>query len=163
MGVSNELFWFILLQRYRLVFRFSWLGDGQRNLWSRREEKWVHIRINIRIVYTLAPFGRRQWRMFFATVRGLTLYLHKNEKGFDGSRFSIFQNCIRLHHALAEIPHDYTKKSHVFRITTAKLGEYLIQTSSPGKSTQQPRHSNACIFRRTDQMGIVDQWDSVFI
>ncbi|KAI6175337.1 hypothetical protein M3Y97_00677900 [Aphelenchoides bicaudatus] len=77
------------------------------------------------------PFGRRQWKMYFATVRGLTLYLHKNERGFDGSRFAVFQNCIRLHHALAEIPHDYTKKSHVFRVTTAKLGEYLLQTSSP--------------------------------
>jgi len=32
---------------------------------------------------------------------------------------------------MAEVPHDYTKKSHVFRITTSKLGEYLLQTSSP--------------------------------
>ncbi|KAI6221939.1 PH and SEC7 domain-containing protein 3 [Aphelenchoides fujianensis] len=58
------------------------------------------------------PFGRRQWRMYFATVRGLVLYLHKNERGFEASRFEIFQNCIRLHHALAEVPRDYTKKSH---------------------------------------------------
>ncbi|KAI6192568.1 PH and SEC7 domain-containing protein 3 [Aphelenchoides fujianensis] len=55
----------------------------------------------------------------------------KNERGFEASRFEVFQNCIRLHHALAEVPRDYTKKSHVFRITTAKLGEYLVQTSSP--------------------------------
>lgn len=83
-----------------------------------------------------APLGRRQWKMFFATVRGLTLYMHKNERGFEGSRFEVFQNCIRLHHAFAEPASDYTKRSHVFRITTAKLGEYLLQTSSPEELTK---------------------------
>ncbi|CAD5220052.1 unnamed protein product [Bursaphelenchus okinawaensis] len=77
------------------------------------------------------PFGRRRWQMHFATVRGLVLFLHKNEKGFEGSKFDAFNNCIRLHHSLAEKCHDYKKKQHVFRLITAKLGEYLIQTSSP--------------------------------
>ncbi|CAD5226961.1 unnamed protein product [Bursaphelenchus xylophilus] len=77
------------------------------------------------------PFGRRKWQMHFATVRGLVLYLHKNEKGFEGSKYDAFNNCIRLHHALAEKCYDYKKKQHVFRLVTAKLGEYLIQTSSP--------------------------------
>ncbi|KAI6180905.1 hypothetical protein M3Y98_00771700 [Aphelenchoides besseyi] len=91
---------------------------------------YFHGWVMIKEVYD-PPFGRRQWRMYFGTVRGLVLYLHKNERGFEASRFEVFQNCIRLHHSLAEIPRDYTKKSHVFRITTAKLGEYLVQTSSP--------------------------------
>lgn len=69
--------------------------------------------------------------MHFATVRGLVLYLHKNERGFEGSQYNAFNNCIRLHHALAEKCIDYKKKQHVFRLITAKLGEFLIQTSSP--------------------------------
>lgn len=69
--------------------------------------------------------------MYFATVRGLVLFLHKNERGFEGSQFAAFNNCIRLHHAFAERCTDYKKKQHVLRLVTAKLGEYLIQTSSP--------------------------------
>ncbi|KAK0398470.1 hypothetical protein QR680_002603 [Steinernema hermaphroditum] len=79
------------------------------------------------------PFGRRSWRMLYATVRGLVLYLHKNEKGFQNGAFQTYNNCIMLHHCLAEVPQDYKKKQHVFRLRTANLGEYLFQTSSPGE------------------------------
>lgn len=81
--------------------------------------------------------------MQFATIRGMVLYLHKNENGFNRSRHEIFNNCIRLHHSysiakilvsgelldyfLAEVPKDYTKKPYVFRLRTADLGEFLFQ------------------------------------
>uniref|UniRef100_A0A1I7Y2U9 PH domain-containing protein n=1 Tax=Steinernema glaseri TaxID=37863 RepID=A0A1I7Y2U9_9BILA len=79
------------------------------------------------------PIGRRSWRMLYATVRGLVLYLHKNEKGFQNGTFETYNNCIMLHHCLAEVPHDYKKKQHIFRLRTANLGEYLFQTSSPAE------------------------------
>ncbi|TMS38035.1 hypothetical protein L596_004849 [Steinernema carpocapsae] len=79
------------------------------------------------------PFGRRGWRMLYATIRGLVLYLHKNEKGFQNGTFQAYNNCIMLHHSIAEVPQDYKKKQHVFRLRTANLGEYLFQTSSPAE------------------------------
>ncbi|KAI1726395.1 pleckstrin homology domain-containing protein [Ditylenchus destructor] len=82
------------------------------------------------------PFGRRKWIMQFATIRGMVLYLHKDENGFTRSRHEIFNNCVRLHHSLAEIPKDYTKKPYVFRLRTADLGEILFQTSEPEEVQQ---------------------------
>lgn len=38
-------------------------------------------------------------------------------------------NAIRIHHALATMANDYTKKQHVFRLQTADQAEYLFQTS----------------------------------
>lgn len=77
----------------------------------------------------LAPFGRRKWQMFYATIRGMIMYLHKNENGFNGNRHEIFNHCIRLHHAFAEPANDYKKKQHVFRLKMANFGEFLFQTS----------------------------------
>lgn len=37
-------------------------------------------------------------------------------------------NAIRIHHALATMANDYTKKQHVFRLQTADQAEYLFQT-----------------------------------
>lgn len=68
--------------------------------------------------------------MCYATIRGMVLYLHKNEKVFETSRrHETFANCIRLHHAVAEVADDYTKRPHVFRLRSANLGELLFQTS----------------------------------
>lgn len=81
--------------------------------------------------YILAPFGRRKWIMSYATLRGMVFYLHKSEKIFEGCCHETFANCIRLHHAIAEIASDYTKRQHVFRLRTANFGEFLFQTSEP--------------------------------
>lgn len=67
--------------------------------------------------------------MFYATIRGMILYLHKNENGFNGHRHEIFNHCVRLHHAFAEPANDYKKRQHVFRLRTANFGEFLFQTS----------------------------------
>ncbi|CEF60735.1 Sec7 domain and Pleckstrin homology domain, spectrin-type and Pleckstrin homology domain and Pleckstrin homology-like domain and Sec7 domain, alpha orthogonal bundle-containing protein [Strongyloides ratti] len=76
------------------------------------------------------PFGRRKWELLYGTVKGLTLYLHKDEDGFKKNNCEVFKNCILLHHSIAEVANDYKKKNNVFRIKTARGGEYLLQTTS---------------------------------
>lgn len=77
------------------------------------------------------PLGRRGWRMFYATVKGLVLYLHKDERGFAKAKgsFAVFHNSIRLHHAIAAPYARHTKRNNVFRLRTAGYGEYLFETS----------------------------------
>uniref|UniRef100_A0A915PYP6 Uncharacterized protein n=1 Tax=Setaria digitata TaxID=48799 RepID=A0A915PYP6_9BILA len=82
------------------------------------------------------PFGRRGWKMVYARLRGMVLYLHKDESGFRHGRFQTFNNAILLHHALAEKPEDYCKRQHVFKLRTANLGETLFQTSDPSEVQQ---------------------------
>ncbi|KAL3982265.1 hypothetical protein ACH3XW_46500 [Acanthocheilonema viteae] len=82
------------------------------------------------------PFGRRGWKMVYARLRGMVLYLHKDENGFRRGRFQTFNNAILLHHALAEKPEDYNKRQHVFKLKTANLGETLFQTSDPNEVQQ---------------------------
>lgn len=79
------------------------------------------------------PLGRRRWQMLYATIRGMVLYLHQNENSFSSARYITFRNCILLHHSLAEIPRDYTKRKNVFLLRTASLGEFLFQTSDPSE------------------------------
>ncbi|VDP13127.1 unnamed protein product [Onchocerca flexuosa] len=67
------------------------------------------------------PFGRRGWKMVYARLRGMVLYLHKDENGFRRDRFQTFNNAILLHHALAEKPEDYCKRQHIFKLRTANL------------------------------------------
>ncbi|XP_023238782.1 PH and SEC7 domain-containing protein 2-like isoform X3 [Centruroides sculpturatus] len=76
------------------------------------------------------PLGKRGWKMFYATLRDLVLYLHKDENGFRKNQlYDSLYNSIRIHHALATKASDYTKKQHVFRLQTADQAEYLFQTS----------------------------------
>ena len=87
-------------------------------------------------IYTndiLAPLGRRKWQMFYATLRGMVLYLHKNEHGFDKGTFNAYNNCVLLHHAVASRANDYTKRQNVFRVHTAELGEILFETADPAE------------------------------
>uniref|UniRef100_A0A914UQQ4 Uncharacterized protein n=1 Tax=Plectus sambesii TaxID=2011161 RepID=A0A914UQQ4_9BILA len=74
------------------------------------------------------PLGRRGWKMFYATLKGMVLYLHKDERGFKNGHYQTFNNAILIHHSIAQRPNDYSKKQHVFRLRTANLGEFLFQT-----------------------------------
>jgi PH/SEC7 domain-containing protein len=74
--------------------------------------------------------------MFYATVRGMVLYLHKNDRGFEGSQYETFHNCVMLHHAIAEVPKDYTKRQNVFRLRTANFGELLFQAAEKLEMTK---------------------------
>ncbi|CAF0865144.1 unnamed protein product, partial [Didymodactylos carnosus] len=78
------------------------------------------------------PFMRRSWKTFYASLRDMVLYLHKNESQTDTKIIlcdNSISNAIRVHHALATEAKEYTKKQHVFRLRTADWAEYLFQTS----------------------------------
>jgi PH and SEC7 domain-containing protein len=75
-----------------------------------------------------APFLRRGWKAYYASLRDMILYLHKNDE--QPPAISIGDtNAIRLHHALAQEAVDYRKRQHVFRLKTSDWAEYLFQTS----------------------------------
>jgi len=79
-------------------------------------------------ISNLAPFMRRSWKAYYASLRDMVLYLHKN----DQQPTTILvgdTNAIRLHHAFAQEATDYRKRQHVFRLKTADWAEYLFQTS----------------------------------
>ncbi|GFU66757.1 PH and SEC7 domain-containing protein 3, partial [Trichonephila clavipes] len=74
------------------------------------------------------PIGKRGWKMFYADLRDLILYLHKDEGYSKNQLYDSLHNSIRIHHALATRATDYTKKQHVFRLQTADQAVYLFQT-----------------------------------
>jgi hypothetical protein len=70
--------------------------------------------------------------MFYAVLRDLTLYFHKDETGvkLKASHHSLYEslnNAIRIHHAMSSRANDYAKRSNVFRLATADRSEYLFQ------------------------------------
>ena len=87
--------------------------------------------------------GKRSWKMYFAVLKDLVLYLYKDEatckgelppKGSAQRKKSSSADpapaaIIRIHHALAATAPDYTKKPNVFRLYTADRAQFLIQTS----------------------------------
>ena len=93
--------------------------------------------------------GKRGWRMYFAVLKDLVLYLYKDEATCKGemppkgsnTRCKKTSNTgtttselgpavvIRVHHALAASAPDYTKKKNVFRLFTADRAQFLIQAS----------------------------------
>jgi len=76
----------------------------------------------------LAAVGRRGWRMFYATLCDMVLYLHKDERSFtQNSSFGTTANAVRVHHALATRAADYIKKQHVFRLQAADWSQSLFQ------------------------------------
>ena len=71
---------------------------------------------------------RRGWKAYYASLRDMILYLHKNDE--QPAAIVIGDtNAIRLHHALAQVAVDYRKRQHVFRLKTSDWAEYLFQTS----------------------------------
>lgn len=77
-----------------------------------------------------SPFLKRSWKMFYASLRDMVLYLHKDDKVFKNNSFDNITNAIRIHHAYATVATDYKKKQFVFRLKTADWAEYLFQTSN---------------------------------
>ena len=68
--------------------------------------------------------------MFYASLRDMVIYLHKDDKVFKNNTFDNITNAIRIHHAYAAVATDYKKKQFVFRLKTADWAEYLFQTSN---------------------------------
>jgi len=73
-----------------------------------------------------APLGKRCWKMYYMVLRDTALYLYTDENCYK--RSTLCTNTTQLQHALAAKASDYTKKKHVFRLQTADLAQYLIQT-----------------------------------
>jgi len=78
--------------------------------------------------FNLAPFMRRSWKAYYASLRDMVLYLHKNDQQ-PATILVGDTNALRLHHAFAQEAIDYRKRQHVFRLKTADWAEYLFQTS----------------------------------
>jgi len=64
--------------------------------------------------------------MFYAALCDMTLYMYSDENSYKRSTHC--SNVIHLHHSLAAKAGDYVKKNHVFRLQTADMAQYLIQT-----------------------------------
>ncbi|XP_007895645.1 PH and SEC7 domain-containing protein 1 isoform X2 [Callorhinchus milii] len=77
------------------------------------------------------PRGKRGWKTFYAVLKGMILYLQKDEYKSDKQLSDEdLKNAISIHHSLAERASDY-KKSNVFYLKTADWRIFLFQAPSP--------------------------------
>jgi len=92
------------------------------------KHRWVSVDVLHYPCYVCsAPLGKRGWKMFYATLRDMVLYLHNDEHGLKRNA-GHYGNTLHIHHSLAIKATDYIKKNHVFRLQTADMAQYLIQT-----------------------------------
>ncbi|CAK9300271.1 unnamed protein product [Gordionus sp. m RMFG-2023] len=77
-----------------------------------------------------SSFIRRNWRTFFATLRGRILYLNKGGILGEDSFLGHDYNSIRLHHALATKSSEYVRKPFVFQLQTADWAIYFFQAGN---------------------------------
>ncbi|XP_028653538.2 PH and SEC7 domain-containing protein 2-like [Erpetoichthys calabaricus] len=73
------------------------------------------------------PWGKRSWKVFYAVLKGMVLYLQKNE---CKPNWQNSEEVISVHHALAEQAVDYTKRPNVFRLQTADWRVFLFKASN---------------------------------
>lgn len=73
------------------------------------------------------PWGKRGWKTFYGVLKGMVLYLQKNDYRRDQLTN---EEVVSVHHSLAEQASDYTKRPHVFRLQTADWRIFLFQASS---------------------------------
>uniref|UniRef100_A0A671YPR3 PH and SEC7 domain-containing protein 3-like n=1 Tax=Sparus aurata TaxID=8175 RepID=A0A671YPR3_SPAAU len=73
------------------------------------------------------PWGKRGWKTFYGGLRGMVLYLQKDDYRRDQMTN---EEVVSVHHSLTEQAADYTKRPHVFRLQTADLRVFLFQASS---------------------------------
>ncbi|XP_067876593.1 PH and SEC7 domain-containing protein 1-like isoform X4 [Heterodontus francisci] len=74
------------------------------------------------------PRGRRGWKTFYAVLKGMILYLQKDEYKSDKQLSEEdLKNAISIHHSLAVRASDYSKKPNVFYLKTADWRMFLLQ------------------------------------
>ncbi|KAM7368957.1 hypothetical protein PAMP_013257 [Pampus punctatissimus] len=73
------------------------------------------------------PWGKRSWKTFCGVLRGMVLYLQKDDYRREQQ---INEEVVSVHHSLAEQAANYTKKPHVFRLQTADWRVFLFQATS---------------------------------
>uniref|UniRef100_A0A3B4A512 Uncharacterized protein n=1 Tax=Periophthalmus magnuspinnatus TaxID=409849 RepID=A0A3B4A512_9GOBI len=77
------------------------------------------------------PRGKRGWKTFYGTLKGLVLYLHKEEQrsGQELTQEDL-KNAVSIHHSLAMRAVDYSKRANVFYLRTADWRVFLFQAAS---------------------------------
>lgn len=77
------------------------------------------------------PRGKRGWRSFYGTLKGLVLYLQKDEyrTGQELTQEDV-KNAVSIHHSLAMRAADYSKRPNVFYLRTADWRVFLFQAPS---------------------------------
>ncbi|XP_055018537.1 PH and SEC7 domain-containing protein 1-like isoform X3 [Boleophthalmus pectinirostris] len=77
------------------------------------------------------PRGKRGWKSFYGTLKGLVLYLQKEEyrSGQELSQEDL-KNAVSVHHSLAMRAVDYSKRANVFYLRTADWRVFLFQATS---------------------------------
>ncbi|XP_010766008.1 PH and SEC7 domain-containing protein 1-like, partial [Notothenia coriiceps] len=74
------------------------------------------------------PRGKRGWKSFYATLKGLVLYLQKDEFRADRDLSEEdARNAVSIHHSLAMRAADYSKRPNVFYLRTADWRVFLLQ------------------------------------
>ncbi|CAG5867495.1 unnamed protein product [Menidia menidia] len=73
------------------------------------------------------PWGKRGWKTFYGVLKGMVLYLQKDNYRRDHQSS---EEVVSVHHSVAEQAANYTKKPHVFRLQTADWRIFLFQASS---------------------------------
>ncbi|KAM8848520.1 LOW QUALITY PROTEIN: PH and SEC7 domain-containing protein 2 [Synchiropus picturatus] len=77
------------------------------------------------------PRGRRGWKKFYAVLKGMILYLQKDEYKPDADISEVdLKNAVRVHHALATRATDYSKRANVLKLKTSDWRVFLLQASS---------------------------------
>uniref|UniRef100_A0A669AYG7 Pleckstrin and Sec7 domain containing 2 n=1 Tax=Oreochromis niloticus TaxID=8128 RepID=A0A669AYG7_ORENI len=74
------------------------------------------------------PRGRRGWKKFYAVLKGMILYLQKDEYKPDTDISEVdLKNAVRIHHALATRATDYSKRANVLKLKTSDWRVFLLQ------------------------------------
>ncbi|XP_067828569.1 PH and SEC7 domain-containing protein 1-like isoform X1 [Heptranchias perlo] len=77
------------------------------------------------------PRGRRGWKTFYAVLKGMILYLQKDEYKSDKQLSEEdLKNAISIHHSLVVRASDYSKRPNVFYLKTADWRMFLFQAPS---------------------------------
>ncbi|XP_064164597.1 PH and SEC7 domain-containing protein 3 isoform X2 [Anguilla rostrata] len=90
------------------------------------------------------PRGKRGWKTFYAVLKGMILYLQKDEyKPEKALSEEDLRNAISVHHALAIRAVDYEKKPNVLKLKTADWRVFLFQAQSPEEMDSWIRKINS--------------------
>ncbi|RWS10326.1 spectrin beta chain-like protein [Dinothrombium tinctorium] len=73
--------------------------------------------------------AKRSWERVYVVLKGSSLLFYKDQKHFKQEPEKYFRNesPVDLKDATIEIPTDYTKRKHVFRLKQSNGGEYLFE------------------------------------
>jgi len=92
--------------------------------------------------------GYRSWKIFYVYLRDMILYCFPDEKASKiSTNYDIPDIALRVHHSLASVASDYTKRKFVFRLITWDQAEYLFQTSDQADLDMWIKNINTVVAR----------------